>query len=323
MEHQHTEKEHTEHAEHHAGNLSQQKDKSALVIGSSIVIASMFVAGAWVYIKSSPLIGQAGSQTTQGAQDADANLEGIVIPKEGYVLPITWGDMGQRLIAAGVIDEAKLKKIYEARGGLTADEQAMLSGNSTTQVRITRENANFVLNVLWAFGLSQNNTILEKGEMVDPQYGGNAGQFASTGGWTLAKGGAMNHYSAHSFITLTPEQQALVDRVSRTIYRPCCGNSTHFPDCNHGMAMLGLLELMASNGVSEADMYKAALQVNAYWFPDTYLTIAKYFKAQGTAWNNVDPKVALSAEYSSAAGYTRIASIVTPVTRSSGRGCGV
>jgi hypothetical protein len=89
------------------------------------------------------------------------------------------------------------------------------------------------------------------------------------------------------------------------------------------MAMLGLLELMASNGVSEADMYKAALQVNAYWFPDTYLTIAKYFKAQGTSWNTVDPKVALSAEYSSAAGYKRILSIVAPVTRSSGSGCGV
>ena len=59
----------------------------------------------------------------------------------------------------------------------------------------------------------------------------------------------MNHYSMHRFIVLTPEQQALVEKVSKGIYRPCCGNSVYFPDCNHGMAMLGLLELMASQGV--------------------------------------------------------------------------
>src|SRR3989344_7376730 len=106
--------------------------------------------------------------------------------------------------------------------------------------------------------------------MTNPEYGG-AGNFASTGGWTLAKGDAMDHYSAHPFIMLSREHQELVERVSKGIYRPCCNNSTHFPDCNHCMAMLGLLELMASQGVSEEDMWKAALAVNSYWFPDTYL----------------------------------------------------
>ena len=86
----------------------------------------------------------------------------------------------------------------------------------------------------------------------------------------------MDHYNRHIFFKLTPEQQALVDKVSRGIYRPCCNNSTHFPDCNHGMAMLGFLELMASQGVSEQDMWKAALAVNSYWFPDTYINIATY-----------------------------------------------
>ena len=31
------------------------------------------------------------------------------------------------------------------------------------------------------------------------------------------------------------------NKIAKGIYRPCCNNSTYFPDCNHGMAMLGLL----------------------------------------------------------------------------------
>lgn len=301
-----------------------QPNKNAFVIGLSIILSGSFILGAWAYVRYPQFLGEARSLQASAGLGAEAgtSLESAVIPAEGYVLPIVWGDLGKRLIESGAIDEVKFKRVYTTRGGLTVAEQAMLLGNSTEPIRITRENANFILNMLWAYGLAQESPILERGEMTDARYGG-AGNFASTGGWTLAKGDAMRHYSAHAFVSLMPEQWAMVERVSRGIYRPCCGNSTHFPDCNHGMAMLGLLELMAANGVSEADMYKAALQVNAYWFPDTYLTIAKYFKGQGTEWNAVDPKVVLGAEYSSAAGYKRVLSIVEPVTRSSSGNCGV
>ena len=101
---------------------------------------------------------------------------------------------------------------------------------------------------------------------MDPRYGG-AENFASTGGWTLAKGRAMDHYSMHRFVELTPEQQALIEKVSKNIFRPCCRNSTYFPDCNHGMAMLGLMELMASQGASETEMMTKAQEVNDLWFP--------------------------------------------------------
>ena len=159
--------------------------------------------------------------------------------------------------------------------------------------------------------------------MIDPQYGG-ADRFASTGGWTLAKGNAMDHYSKHQFMKLTASQQQLVDRVAQGIFRPCCGNSTHFPDCNHGMAMLGLLELMASQDVSEADMYKAALAVNAHWFPDTYVTIAKFLAQKGQDWQRVNPQQILGAQYSSGQGYRQILAQVEPATvKSGGGGCGV
>ena len=135
----------------------------------------------------------------------------------------------------------------------------------------------------------------------------------------------MDHYSKHKLIQLTEKQQAIVEEVSKNIFRPCCGNSTRFPDCNHGMAMLGLLELMASQNISEQDMYKYALAVNSFWFPDTYLTIATYFKEiEKIEWNKVSPKLALSYEFSSNQGFKQISNKVTPQQfQKSGGGCSV
>jgi len=167
-------------------------------------------------------------------------------------MPAMLADMGEKLVELGVIDSKKMTVVRQNR-----DEKVVM----------TKENAAYLLNLMWAAGLANKNPILEdKTEMMNPAYGG-AGNFASTGGWTLAKGDAMDHYGKHMIIPLTEKQQSLVDRVSRGIYRPCCGNSAHFPDCNHGMAMLGLLEMMASEGVSEQGMYDTARAVNEYWFP--------------------------------------------------------
>ncbi len=208
---------------------------------------------------------------------------------EGRTLDL--GDLKTRMIQAGVIDESR----FEAA--------------STT------------LNLLWALGLSNKNRILEEGPMMDPRYGG-ADRFASTGGWTLAKGNAMDHYSAHNFIELTPEEQALVERASKNIYRPCCDNPTHFPDCNHGMAMLGLLELLASRGASEAEMYDEALKANSLWFPDAYGNIETYLSRQGRNIRSVPTKEVLSAEFSSASGYQAIVAALKP-EQNKGASCGV
>ena len=236
-------------------------------------------------------------------------------------LPIVWGNLGARMIAAGVIDRAKFEAIYAQRGGLTDEEKQILEGE-TGKLKITQENSGFILNMLWALGLGNKNKILEKGPMMDLRYGG-AENFASTGGWAIAKGNTMDHYSRHEFIKLTLEQQKLVEEVSKNIYRPCCDNPTYFPDCNHGMAMLGLLELMASQVVNEQNMWKTALAVNSYWFPDTYLTIAQYFANRGIAWDKVNAEEVLGASYSSAQGYQRILAEVQPVQLQGGGSCGV
>jgi Na+-transporting methylmalonyl-CoA/oxaloacetate decarboxylase gamma subunit len=245
-----------------------------------------------------------------------------VLPAEGITLPVQWGDLGVRMVTAGVIDIDKFESVVAGRGGMGEAERALLYETDNSTVHMNEQNARDLLNLLWAFGLANKNAILEDGPMQDPNYGG-AGGFASTGGWTLARGNPMDHYSAHEFVSLTPEQQIRVEEVSKNIYRPCCGNSVYFPDCNHGMAMLGLLELLAVEGISEEEMYRIALQVNAYWFPDTYLTLAEYFAGQGTAWKDVDPKLALGGEYSSARGYQAIRSQVAPTSSRGGGGCGV
>ena len=71
-------------------------------------------------------------------------------------------------------------------------------------------------------------------------------------------------------------------------------------------------------------MYKAALAVNSYWFPDTYLTIAMYMQGRGVAWNKVSPEEMLGANYSGAAGFQSILSQVNvPSGQGGGGGCGV
>ncbi|OGI68955.1 hypothetical protein A3A09_01900 [Candidatus Nomurabacteria bacterium RIFCSPLOWO2_01_FULL_42_20] len=257
-------------------------------------------------------------------------IEEKVFPEE-IVLPVRWGDLGYQMAQAGVIDKQKFEELYESRGGLSVEEKKLLEGLSNGNLVITQENSGYVLNLLWAFGLGNKNPVLEEGPMVTYDGGeaglsaealAKAGRFASTGGWTLAKGGAMDHYSKHSFVVLTTQQQAKVEHMAKNIYRPCCGNSTYFPDCNHGMAMLGLLELLAANGVSEGEMYKIALQVNSYWFPQTYLTLAKYFEMKGVSWDKVDAKEVLGFDFSSASGYQKILTEITPANVSGGGSCG-
>ncbi len=275
------------------------------------------------HMSQAPAAPTTAQPTAPQGISADPALIAQVLPSAGVELPVTWGDLGQQMIKAGVIDQQKFTALYAQRGGLSAEDTKMLTAGGNGKIKITNENSGTILNLLWALGLGNKNTILETGEMQDPKYGG-AAKFASTGGWTISSGQPMDHYSKHMFIRLTAGQQQMVEEVSKNIYRPCCGNSTHFPDCNHGMAMLGLLELMASQGVSEADMYKYALSVNSYWFPNNYLTIASYFKSKGTDWSKVDSKLILSAQYSSGQGYQQLLQQVQPQQAPQSKGgCGV
>ncbi len=305
----------------------ENKLDKILSLPVSIIIATLILAAAWLYNERLGSVNDSSKTNLTSSQQTiqKTELEQKVLPSEGVELPISWNDLGKKLVSTGVIDGQKFKTLYEQRGQFTDEYEKLLVGDSKEKIKINEDNAGYILNLLWALGLSNANPILaDSKEMMNPNYGG-AGGFASTGGWSMAMGDPMDHYNRHIFFKLTPEQQALVDKVSRGIYRPCCNNSTHFPDCNHGMAMLGFLELMASQGVSEQDMWKAALAVNSYWFPDTYINIATYMKdKKGVEWQDVNPQEMLGINYSSGSGYAKIASQITqPAQKSSGGGCGV
>lgn len=303
----------------------EQPTKKDYALPVSILISAIILAGAWVYPTGLKANQQKAHVVTPSEIAQASELEEKVLPSEGVILPVTWGDLGQKLVSAGAIDAERLKAIYDQREAFTDEYKNLLLGQNDGKagLKMTKDNADYLLNLFWALGLASKNPILDSGEMTNPKYGG-VQNFASTAGWTVAAGNPMDHYSRHLFFNLTSEQQSLVDKVSKGIYRPCCGNSTHFPDCNHGMAMLGFLELTASQDVSEQDMWAAALAVNSYWFPDTYLTIATYMKDKGVDWKDIDPEVLLGVSYSSASGYRRIAAqVAIPEQQGGGNGCGV
>ncbi|MEK7669199.1 MAG: hypothetical protein AAB350_01220 [Patescibacteria group bacterium] len=308
--------------------MEKNKLEKFLSLPVSIIIAALILAAAWLYNERlGPVVySQKTNTALTGSQQVikKSDMEEKVLPTVGVELPVSWGDLGKKLVSTGAIDGERFKALYEQREQFTEEYEKLLLGNSNGKLIITEDNAGYLLNLFWALGLSNGNPILnDTKEMKNPNYGG-AANFASTGGWTMAVGSAMDHYNRHIYFDLTLEQQALVDKISRGIYRPCCNNSTHFPDCNHGMAMLGFLELMASQGVSEQDMWKAALAVNSYWFPDTYITIATYMKNKGVEWQDVNPQEMLGFDYSSGSGFRNISSqVIAPSNSRSGNGCGV
>ncbi len=107
-------------------------------------------------------------------------------------------------------------------------------------------------------------------------------------------------------ISLTPQQQAIVDEVAYNAYRPCCGNMIAFPDCNHGMAALALTELMASQGASADEIFQALKEVSPFWFPTQYHHLALYFELRDQEWKDVDPRMVMGNEYSSGDGWKQV-----------------
>lgn len=245
-----------------------------------------------------------------------------VLPAEGYTTQLKWGDLVKKLVEAGAIDADRYREIYNSNTN-GADHLGLLEGDTGQPISINENNAYFVVNTLWALGLTQKSKVLDEGPMR--QNPADTGRFASTGGWTLGKKEAMQLYSSEALIELTDEQQDLVQKIAEGVYRPCCGNSVAFPDCNHGMAALGYIELAVAAGLSEEQIYQDLLAFNSFWFPDTYVKMAVYFQQEeAKTWDEVDPKLALSRDYSSAAGAQKINQAVqtVPGLQSQGGSCG-
>ena len=227
-----------------------------------------------------------------------------VNPGAGFELPVRYGDLGPRLVQAGAIDPDRFVQAYrEAGRPLTRDQLTTLLSGSDLPVVIDSGSSHFLLNFFWALGLVNRSVLLEDGPLMAYSQG-DIGRFASTGGWTLGARPATDLYSSANILELTPQQQELVERVASQVYRPCCDNHAAFPDCNHGMAMLGLLQLLASQGASEGQMREAAKYANSFWFPQQAMEMAAFFfLTQGLTYEQVAPSETVGRENFSGTGF--------------------
>ena len=275
---------------------------------TNIVFAAIILAPQFIKLPTDKTGADSKTATLQTITENKDNLFDEINPIAGYEINATYGNLGPQMIAMGVIDPEKFKRVYEkSNQPLTLEQEDALLKGSNDQVKITRDNSYFLLNFFWAVGLANKSKILDEGNMM--KYNGiqGAGNFASTGGWTLAKGDARNYYSKLALIPLTTEQEERVDLVASNIFRPCCNNSTAFPDCNHGMALLGVMQLMASTDATENQMYEAGKYFNAFWFPGNYYDMALYFyNKEAKSFKDIDAKTLLSKDYSSASGWQSV-----------------
>ncbi|MCL5409381.1 MAG: hypothetical protein M1607_00800, partial [Patescibacteria group bacterium] len=217
------------------------------------------------------------AKQNQTQQAQITNLSNSVLPQDGFILPVSWGDLGRKLVNAGVIDEQKFNQAVQP----TDEEKQILSGDHVDfPVTINSQNAQFDVDLLWAIGLAQKSMVYDQGPMAEDKP--HLSEYASTGGWILAQGSATQYLNKFDLIPLTVDQQIRVRDIAMNIYRPCCDNSSWFPDCNHGMAALAAIEMMVSNNLSDDVIYRNILKLNSFWFPQNYLTSALYYNRQGT-----------------------------------------
>ncbi len=221
-------------------------------------------------------------------------------------LQVSYRDVILKMVQYGAIDKDKFFKLYDGRGGLTEAEKRLFESSSDEPIIVNQQNANLILNLLWPLGIANKTNVLAEGPM-GTQYKNEVGNFASTGGWTLGKESGGNLFNKYPILPLSPDEEKMVTEIAQNIYRPCCGNSTYFPDCNHGAAMLGFIEIAVKQGMSREEIYKKALALNTYWFPQTYAELGIYFKQKkNISWDKVDPKLVLGIDFSSGQGYRTV-----------------
>lgn len=223
-----------------------------------------------------------------------------VTPNAGIDTGISFGDSIQKLIRAGALDP---KKFRSSSKDLPDWVERLFIAPSTDSIRFNRNTAPYLVDLLWPLGLSTKAAFNEKSPINTLRIPG----FASTGGWTLGRErNGYVYFNKIEAVNLTTQQEAMVLDAVTKMFRPCCDNSTFFQDCNHGSALLGLMELAASQGATAARLYQIALVANSYWFPDEYAKTALYFSHfEARSWSDVAPEVVLGRDYSSLSGWRK------------------
>lgn len=212
-------------------------------------------------------------------------------------------DLGKpvaRLVEAGVIDPVRFLEVYKGRVPIPKWVSLVLDGKPQELI-LSLENAPFNLNLLWPIGLATKTAFNNE----SPINGSDLPYFASTGGWTLGReNNGAAYFNKVETLSLSSQQASLARRTAEKIFRPCCGNSAFFQDCNHGSAMLGLIEMAASNGQSQESIAKLGKIANGLWYPQEYIEMALFFDAvKDISWEKVPADMILSSKFSSIGGW--------------------
>ncbi len=242
---------------------------------------------------------------------ATTNLLDQVIPSAGSRTSTSFGESVRKLIAAGAIDPQKFRSTLAGGNALPDWVEQHFLLPATEPILLDLQTAPYLLNLLWPLGLSTKAKFNE----TSPINTDRLPSFASTAGWTLGRepNGAAYFNKIDSF-HLTGDQEAMVEAVAQSTFRPCCDNSTLFQDCNHGSALLGLIELAASQAADLVELYRVALAANSYWFPDQYTKTALYFALfENRDWHEVPPAIILGARFSSLNGWQN--NVLAPLQR--------
>ena len=250
-------------------------------------------------------------------------LAAQVIPATGYALPFKSGNNIHKLVETGALNISNLSIILNnSKQPLTPVEEEILNGTYNGYIQFNSTNSEFVQLALWSLGINNNDTIINKGQIINasvpyadqinsnaslkqkvtPQYVASH-YFASTGGYgSLGK----LQLGELNIINLTSQQQALMYDVATHSYRPCCDNPTAFPDCNHGAAALGLIELLASQNANQTQMFSAIKYFYQYQFPQQYAEIAAYFDIHGENYSQINSSEIMSFSFSSYSGFSSV-----------------
>src|SRR3989344_1125249 len=182
-------------------------DRKRLLIGSVIVIVSILSMIILAQKQQNKEI-----KTTENETLDFAALANEVIPQNGFETNAKWGCTGKKLVESGAINLEKFKLLYE-RGGrpLTETQLSILTKCTDETLKIDNGNAHFMLNVLWALGLSNKNALLDK---IAKEADFDIGNLASTGGWPLGniRGGEL--WGKYEIIKLNAGQQKIVEKVA-------------------------------------------------------------------------------------------------------------
>jgi len=284
--------------------LKNKKATSASVKGFTILV---LIAGLILVYQLTTIFGKSaefgsnlsmsGSMlvTKNGDKVHISKIIESVVPKAGFETNVKWGNVVTKMIKTGVLDPLKLENVLKERykQEMRPEWRAILAGKNEN-LKIDSDNAVFMMYILWTLSKSNTNQILFDSPFVKYFKNYNIG---------VGKAG----YGNVALLQLTPKQQQVAKEVAENANRPCCNNSTAAPDCSHGYSALGLVELMASQDFTKQEIFDTFVKFNSFWFPETYVKNALYFKlVKGKNWNEVNKETVAGKDYSSLGGAYKV-----------------